>query len=199
MSWLESSQVLEKWKRAAVYENGQVKGAEFVEASKAIISIFDLISGMSIPKNDMEGNATTLGNNIAPAQTVQACVEMELASGKELKKLISDGKTSTCALLWLCRALLFIRGLLKSMIEDMSKSLKDCVLAGYEVSLKPHHGFVTRNVFAVAVKAAPSRKDFIAKIGPSDEAVMASFSEVLPLFEQTLENLQLFLQEKKIQ
>jgi len=198
MAWLTDSKVLEKWTRAAQLVDGKVPGAEFVEASQAIISIFDLISGMSIPKGDMEGNATTLGKNLAAGQTVEACVEAELAGGN-LKKLIADGKTSTCALLWLSRALFFIHGLLLAMIADTSKSVKDCVLAGYETSLKPHHGFVTRNVFAVAVKAAPYRADFIAKVGPSDEAVMASFKEVMPEFEKVINSLSAFLKAKGIE
>ena len=225
--WLVESGVLEKWTAAAALEGGQVKGAEFVEASKAIISIFDLISGMSIPKGDMEGNATTLGKNLAAGQTIEAAIEAELAAGDK-KKLIADGKTSTCAALWLARALYFIKGLMVALIEDGSKSLKDCVLAGYETSLKPHHGFMTKNVFAVrapparsttslrltspgrrsfhavvspgnsrshasqpthqprcaqvAVKAAPYRKDFIAKIDPalSDEQVTELHSTSLP-------------------
>eukprot|EP00966_Prymnesium_polylepis_P202563 4692731-Prymnesium_polylepis.1 len=155
MSWLTDSGVLKKWQAAAKLDGDQVKGAEFVEASKAIISIFDLISGMSIPKGDMEGNAATLGKNLSAGQTVQANVEAELASGN-LKKLVCDGKTSTCALLWLARALFFIYGLMKAMIDDEKLEVKDAVLKGYETSLKPHHGFVTKNVFAVRPACFPA-------------------------------------------
>lgn len=197
MSWLETSKVLDKWKALADCSGG-VKGKEFVEAAQAIITIFDLINGMGIPKGDMEGNATTLGKNLKEGQTVEACVEAELAAGN-LKKLVGDGKTSTCALLWLVRALYFIHGLLKALIEDKDKTLKDCVLAGYETSLKPHHGFVTKNIFAVAVKAAPSREAFIAKVGESNEQVMTAFQEVMPMYESTIQTLHNFLKAKEIE
>jgi len=198
MSWLTDSQVVEKWKALAC-ESVDIKGEEFVSAAKAIISIFDLINGMGMPKADMEGNATTLGKNLAAGQSVQDCVQSELDSGKDLKKLVSDGKTSTCALLWLFRALVFIEGLLKALIDHPEMSLKDAVLAGYEISLKPHHGFMTKNIFAVAVKAAPSRADFMKKVGPSEEEVMPKFKEVMPVFGETLKKLKAFLENKGIE
>lgn len=158
-----------------------------------------MISGMSIPKGDMLGNATTLGKNLKPGQSVQAAVQEELATGTAVKKLTGDGKTSTCALLWLTRALFFIHDLIVAMVENPTKELKDCVLAGYENTLKPHHGFMTKNVFSVAVKAAPYRKDFISKVGPSDEVVMGSFKEVLPLFKGTIDTLLNFLKVNGIE
>ena len=45
------------------------------------------------------------------------------------------------ALLWLVRALYFVLGLLDPLVNDPSKKLSECVLLGYEKSLKPHHGF----------------------------------------------------------
>ena len=102
MAWLETSGVKDKWTAAAAV-NGQVPGAAFVEAAKAIISIFDLITGMGIVKGDMVGNADTLGRHLGESGfTLQGLVEAELKTGDK-KKLISNGKTATCACLWLNR------------------------------------------------------------------------------------------------
>ena len=157
--WLAKSCVKAKWEAVAstMTEEGEVDGATFVDAAKTIITIFDLITGMSIPKGDMDGNATTLGKNLGAGQSVQACILAELKTG-DLKKLIADGTKSTCAALWLVRALFFIKGMIQALLNDKDvpeakkKSLKDCVLEGYKDSLAPHHGFMTKGVFQVRAR-----------------------------------------------
>jgi hypothetical protein len=72
-------------------------------------------------------------------------------------------------------------------------------MSGYESTLKPHHGFVTRNVFSVAVKAAPYRKDFIAKLGESEDAVLTELGEAKKTFEATIGHLKGFLVANKIE
>ena len=103
--WLETSGVHAKWEAIAVTEEG-VAGAEFVEAAKTIIGVFDLVLGSAsgILKGDMLGNATTVGKLLEStgATTIQKLVEAELGT-KDLKKLVGDGKTATCAVLWLTR------------------------------------------------------------------------------------------------
>ena len=68
------------------------------------VSVFDLVLGSAagMVKGDMLGNATTLKGKLAAGQSLQELVDSELA-GKELKKLVGDGKTATCAFLWLTR------------------------------------------------------------------------------------------------
>jgi len=204
--WLAKSCVKAKWEAVAstMTEEGEVDGATFVDAAKTIITIFDLITGMSIPKGDMDGNATTLGKNLGAGQSVQACILTELKTG-DLKKLIADGTKSTCAALWLVRALFFIKGMIQALLNDKDvpeakkKSLKDCVLEGYKDSLAPHHGFMTKGVFQVAVKAAPYRKDFIAKLGPDYDSVMAEFVAIKPSFEKALDAVLKCLKDNKIE
>jgi len=204
--WLEASCVKQKWQKVAesMTAEDEVDGAAFVEASKCIITIFDLITGMSIPKGDMDGNATTLGKNVGAGQSVQACILAELKSG-DLKKLIADGSKSVCACLWLVRALFFIRGMIQALVDDKDvptdkkKSLKDCVLEGYKDSLAPHHGFMTKGVFQVAVKAAPYRDTFIAKLGDDYNSVLDEFIAIKPFFEKPLNAVLKCLKDNKIE
>lgn len=105
MSWLNDSAVKAKWTALqSAISDGKVPAADFAEASLAIISVFDLISGMSIPANDMKGNANTV-KSLATSASIQDAIEAELAgkSEKEVKKIVGDGKTMTCAVLWLVR------------------------------------------------------------------------------------------------
>ena len=111
MSWLNDSQVCEKWKAlkvAADGKGGQMVAADFAEASLAIISVFDLISGMGVASGDMKGNANTVAKIAAagaPGATVNELILAEI-DGKDAKaigKIVGDGKTISCAVLWLCR------------------------------------------------------------------------------------------------
>jgi len=182
--WLEESQVIEKFK--PLFGTGVDADAKsFSEAALALISVFDLISGMGIASGDMKGNANTVLGLASAGGTLKSLVDTECEgkSAAELKAISLDGKTATCALLWLGRALNFILKMLKELIENPGKKLSDCVYAGYEVSLRPHHGMMIRGTFSVAVKAAPYREAFIAKLGPSEESVFAAVSEQMPALE----------------
>jgi len=103
------------------------------------------------------------------------------------------------------RALFFIRGMIQALVDDKDvptdkkKSLKDCVLEGYKDSLAPHHGFMTKGVFQVAVKAAPYRDTFIAKLGDDYNSVLDEFIAIKPFFEKPLNAVLKCLKDNKIE
>merc|ERR1712032_235425 len=140
---------------------------------------------------DMKGNATTLANKAEGNVTLETLVngETDNKNEKELKKISSDGKTAACALLWLVRALNFILKLL-DVLMSTDKKLSDCVMAGYEVSLKPHHGMVIKATFSGAVKMAPKREDFIKKLGPSEQEVFDALAAKLPVVKGLVDSMQ---------
>jgi len=175
-NWLSESQVLEKFE-PCLGKGADADALQFANASLALISVFDLISGMGMASGDMRGNAETVKKlaEAKPGSTLGALINGE-CDGKEvkaLKAIAGDGKTASCALLWLARALNFILKMLDELMKDKTKKMSDCVLAGYEVSLKPHHGFIIKKTFGAAVMAAPTRETFIAKLGPSEEEVFS--------------------------
>uniref|UniRef100_A0A7S2CG42 Glycolipid transfer protein domain-containing protein n=1 Tax=Haptolina brevifila TaxID=156173 RepID=A0A7S2CG42_9EUKA len=196
--WLESSKVLEKFQ--PLMEKGmKAEAAAFADASLALISVFDLIPGMGMASGDMVKNAKTV-QDLAKDGTVtlEALVESETAGcdAKKLKKIADDGKTASCALLWLARALNFIIVLMDTLMKESTKKLSDCVLAGYEVSLKPHHGMIIRGTFSVAVKAAPNREDFIKKLGPSEAEVFGKLEPEWPKLTALVTEIRAFLKAK---
>ena len=159
---------------------------------------------VGVASGDMKGNANTLKSIAAAAgrTTLESLVLAECGgkSEKQLKKVASDGKTASCALLWLARALNFILKMLTVMIVERGKKLSECVMAGYEVSLRPHHGMMIRSTFSMAVKAAPDRAEFIAKLGPSEDEVFARLSAALPNLTALVQGIQELLvgQEPKL-
>jgi len=193
--WLASSQTLEKFEaisQACANKGEDADAVAFAEASLALISVFDLINGMGMASGDMKGNATTI-KDMGAGKTLSAIVKGECDGKSEgdIKKIAGDGKKGTCALLWLARALNFILVLLKELIDNPAKKLSDCVLAGYDVSLKPHHGMIIKGTFSVAVKAAPARDVFIKKLGPGDP--LATIGSKLPAIVQMNKSIQDFL------
>ena len=166
--WLQRTNVVAKWK-ALSKTLPDIPAAEFAGAAHTLISVFDLINGMAMAKGDMVKNANTVQSAAeiaAPGATLQMLVDHECrgADDKAIKKIAEDGKKVTCALLWLLRALYFIQRMLDPLVGDPSKKLSECVMAGYEVSLKPHHGFMATTAFSVGVKAAPSRDALLRQL-----------------------------------
>ena len=199
--WLAEKKVLETW--MAVVESAKggagMPAKAFGEASTVLISVFDLISGMGMAKSDMQGNATTVTNaaNGSADVTLQQLVDGELdATGANHKAISTNGKTTACALLWLLRALNFILKMLQELMSSQTIELSDAVYKGYEASLKKHHGMVVRGTFNVAVKAAPYRKTFVAKLGPSEDEVFAALRPVVDEIQKMVDGLQQYLVSK---
>ena len=196
--WIDSSGVLTKWEgvyKGMAAAEGKVDAALLSDAAMSIISIFDLITGMGPAKSDMEGNAKTIGKYGAEkGGAIQDIVLAEIAADpSKLKKLIGDGKTATCALLWLVRALTFIEVMVGELMKDREKTMKDCVNDGYAASLKPHHGMMVKTVFAAGVKMAPNRATFTGKLDETEDAAFAKIGGMMPQISETLAKLREFL------
>ena len=188
--WFNKTGVKDLW--LAMTSGKDQDAKQFAEASLVLISVFDLIPGMSVASGDMIKNATTIKTMAGESgKTLKELVDAECGGkdAKALKAVSGDGKTFTCALLWLVRALYFIVKLLEPLVNDPSKKTSECVLAGYEVSLKPHHGFMVKGTFSVAVKAAPNRENFLAKLDVSEAEVKAKVDAVAPVAQALLDAL----------
>lgn len=155
---------------------------------------------MGIASGDMSKNATTIlkAGEADATKSLKDLVDAELAGcdAKKMGKIAGDGKTVSCALLWLGRALCFIVKLMDELMKEKGKKLSDCVLAGYEVSLKPHHGMMIKGTFSVAVKAAPNRDDFIKKLGDSEEEVFKALGAMWERLSACVSGVQTFLKDK---
>ena len=163
--------------------------------------IFDLIKGMGIAKSDMMGNADVLKRQAEgnPGASVQELIKKELEQA-DLKKLLKGHKfqdapaQNVCvSMLWLQRALIFICVLLETLQTE--PKLKTAVDAGYAASLKQHHGFVVKGVFAAASNAAPSKEKFVGLLADEEEAAMSAITEMLPVVKEILNILGPFMKE----
>ena len=198
--WLSESAVVDKWLKVAETDKSAIPAEEFADAALSLISVFDLINGMSIPKADMVGNANTVKKLAAstPGSTLQGLINSECdgKSEKEIAAMADNGKTAVCALLWLTRALFFILKLMEPLVKEPTLKLSEGVLKGYDVSLKPHHGMMMKGTFQMIVKAAPNRDAFMKKLGNSDEEVVSQVNRVLPAVEGLLDAIKQLLASK---
>ncbi|KAG1845882.1 glycolipid transfer protein domain-containing protein [Suillus subalutaceus] len=75
-----------------------------------------------------------------------------------------DDRHGTGCLIRLTRGLTFLCKALQHMQNDPSIELHVCFKRSYDEVLRPHHTFFVRSLAAVAVRAAPYRRDFYARI-----------------------------------
>jgi len=221
--WIVSSDVkklMKASKDAAETEKTGVPGTQYIAAMKAVITIFDLIPGMGIASGDMKGNVTKMEKKLAEysVKTLQEAVQKELDEKKDIKAVLKIDDSAANALLWLTRALNFIKFLVEKLIEcEMGpdgkpvecdgkrkrkmNSLSTCIQYGYDNSLRPHHGMVIRGTFTVASKAAGvmGRESFLKKLDESDEAACASLDGMVADFLYIQDLNYKFLTEKGLE
>lgn len=89
--------------------------------------------------------------------------------------------------------------MLVKLESDRTLPVKECLLLGYEASLKRFHGLVGRTTFGVAARAAPERKSLVANLGPREEVVFARLRALLPEMLQVLDVNEAFLVDKGIE
>lgn len=90
---------------------------------------------------------------------------------------------------------------LRRSIENPSEELSVSFTNAYEKTLRKYHSIMVRPIFTVctrdthsklAMKACPYRKDFYAKLGPSEESVRAPLLEWLTALENIVATMQKF-------
>ena len=89
--------------------------------------------------------------------------------------------------------------MLVKLESDRSLPVKECLLLGYESSLKRFHGLVGRTTFGVAARAAPERRSLVANLGPSEEIVFSRLRALLPEMQTVLDVNDAFLIDKGIE
>ena len=194
-NWIEESDVVEHWRRVnqvTAQLGGHVPAQLYVDAALATISLLDLLSAhgsLSFARSDMNSNANTLRQHLEAAgadSTLQGLINAELAGEEPFDKLVSDGRTALCSLLWLQRALFLLQVMLSHLEADPRMPVKECLLRAYDASLKRFHGVVGRATFAVAARSSPERRALLANLGPDEAFVFARLRAFLPDIEAVL-------------
>jgi len=183
-----------KHRYLALPEDGRIETQSFLAACNEIIPFFDVLGSTAFApvKSDINGNITKLtkkyDTNPTKYHTLQGIVEDEM----EAKSTKAKG-SATDALLWLKRALTFIRVFFEQVLTRES-DLSKCVTKAYEDSLKRYHGWMVQKIFAIAMRAVPYRKDFIIALAlgdtnVSEDVVMEHMQEALTQMSINLDHI----------
>lgn len=103
--------------------------------------------------------------NPAKYHTLQAIVQDEID-----QKQTTTRNSATDALMWLMRAIWFMREFMRQFMQSYNPDVNECVYISYQVTLRAHHNWVVRSLFSLAMRSLPSKDDFLKglALNPSD-------------------------------
>ncbi|CAN8003120.1 unnamed protein product [Ixodes hexagonus] len=185
-----------------------IRTEKFLDSCRSLLPVFNVLGATVFApvKADIQGNIDKLNKQFTtdPAQftTLLSMVQRE----------VDDGKNATSgfaaeALLWLKRALEFIVHLLRE-IHSGKESLTDCAGVAYGKTLKPHHNWLVRGIFAVAVRAMPSMKAFQRDLAPTPQdaahpaytkQLFADCGQYIVALDAVLETINAFYRKHKLE
>ncbi|XP_033919960.1 pleckstrin homology domain-containing family A member 8 isoform X2 [Melopsittacus undulatus] len=141
---------------------------EFLESCYAIVPVLDKLGPTVFApvKMDFVGNIKKINQkfitNKEEFDTLQKIVLHEVNAG-----VAQVRNSATEALLWLKRGLKFLKGFLTE-VKNGEKNIQTALNNAYGKTLRQHHGWVVRGVFALALRAAPTYEDFVAALSVED-------------------------------
>ncbi|KOS16091.1 het-c2 protein [Malassezia pachydermatis] len=179
------------YQKVSISDEG-VSTSDFIDATEGVVKLFDLLgsSAFAVVQNDMNGNIKKIRDRLLAtgpdlSGTLELLVKNEGQPGDKKR-------TATEGLMWLLRGLDFTAKALHRSLDNPTEELSASFTAAYENSLRKYHSIVVRPLFSLAMKACPYRKDFYAKLGPSEEKVRPQLSEWLEALEKIVARMHQF-------
>ncbi|XP_074051677.1 pleckstrin homology domain-containing family A member 8 [Macrotis lagotis] len=145
-------------------EDSGIPTEAFLESCYAIVPVLDKLGPTVFApvKMDLVGNIKKVNQkyitNKEDFTTLQKIVLHEVSAD-----VAQVRNSATEALLWLKRGLKFLKGFLTE-VKNGEKDIQTALNNAYGKTLRQHHGWVVRGVFALALRAAPSYEDFVAAL-----------------------------------
>ncbi|XP_073921323.1 pleckstrin homology domain-containing family A member 8 isoform X2 [Castor canadensis] len=145
-------------------EDSGIPTEAFLASCYAVVPVLDKLGPTVFApvKMDLVGNIKKVNQkyvtNKEEFSTLQKIVLHEVEAG-----VAQVRNSATEALLWLKRGLKFLKGFLTE-VKNGEKDIQTALNNAYGKTLRQHHGWVVRGVFALALRAAPSYEDFVAAL-----------------------------------
>ena len=161
-------------------DGDEIQTEGFLRASQGVADFIGLLGLLFKPvKSDVHGNITKLRNiqQTKPAEylTLNSIVASEV--GKPyIEQIGSD------ALLWLNRALEYLQNFLQFWLNDYNEGkrqedLSEYFLSAYEVTLKPHHNWITQKLFALCLNGSPGRESLLKLLVEESPQIVSDDTE----------------------
>uniref|UniRef100_A0A8C8RRJ7 Pleckstrin homology domain-containing family A member 8 n=1 Tax=Pelusios castaneus TaxID=367368 RepID=A0A8C8RRJ7_9SAUR len=147
-----------------LHEDDGIPTEEFLQSCYAIVPVLDKLGPTVFApvKMDFVGNIKKINQkyitNVEEFDTLQKIVLHEVSA-----EVAHVRNSATEALLWLKRGLKFLKGFLTE-VKNGEKNIQTALNTAYGKTLRQHHGWVVRGVFALALRAAPTYEDFVAAL-----------------------------------
>jgi pleckstrin homology domain containing family A member 8 len=106
---------------------------------------------------------------------LQAIIQHEID-----EKLTTVRNSATDALLWLKRAIWFLREFFHELIYAKNGEINACIAKSYELTLKQYHNWIVKGIFSIALKAVPTRENFFRGLSLKE----TNTDENCPSFQQ---------------
>ncbi|KAL8165366.1 UNVERIFIED_CONTAM: Pleckstrin y domain-containing A member 8, partial [Gekko kuhli] len=178
----------------SLLEDGGIPTEEFLQSCYAIVPVLDKLgSTVFAPvKMDFVGNIKKINQkyitNKDEFNTLQKIVLHEVNTEEAQVR-----NSATEALLWLKRGLKFLKEFLTEL-KNGEKNIQTALNNAYGRTLRQHHGWVVRGVFALALRASPTYECFVAalSVGECDNqelfyrGMQRDLSIYLPAMEKQL-------------
>mmetsp|Transcript_26310 Transcript_26310/g.69142 ORF Transcript_26310/g.69142 Transcript_26310/m.69142 type:complete len:223 (-) Transcript_26310:214-882(-) len=189
----------------AIPADGKTPIVPFLDACAAIVPFFDALGSTAFKpvKMDINGNITKLrkaSDGKSADLTLQDLIKAEVDDKKTKAK-----NSSTDSLLWLKRALSFMREFLANVADGdraTKGSVKKAATDAYGKTLKKHHGMLVKGVFSVAMSAVPSwdglYKALKRESDDTEEQIVAQIKDFVAAFSAHLDVITAFYGEHKL-
>lgn len=176
-----------EYKFIPLTSDGEIECRQFLDASRGITTLFDHLGRAFAPvKYDIIGNIEKLEkiyvSDVEKFHTLQDMLQWDMANNP------SNSQVAVEALLWLKRALEYVRCFLQFLVDDhtsgsKSENLLPFCLSAYERTLKPYHGWMVQKLCSLCMRSVPWRRDFIKMMAHGreglDEIVILDMNEYL--------------------
>ncbi|PVG03246.1 glycolipid transfer protein [Serendipita vermifera] len=171
---------------ANVSKEPGVNTAEFLEASRGLVTMFNLLGSTAFAPviSDLNGNIAK----------IQARLDKDPVNSATLEGLLAEeakgtDKTATQGLMWLLRGLEFTLKGLQHTYDNPTTALSTSFRESYKVTLSQYHSWVVKPVFSMAMAACPKREDFFKQLGGPPEKVQEQGKAWLDGLQQIVDHM----------
>lgn len=148
-----------------VKRGDRVLARPFLDVCRGVLPILEQLgTGMALVRKDISGNIERL--EVRVAEKPAAYEDLLDVVRDEIQRGVQENNSGcTKGLLWLCRAMRFMVGFMRRLVEDPNVTMYDAISSSYQEVLAPYHSWITGSVFSLALKVVPNKDTFFAKLG----------------------------------
>ena len=113
--------------------------------------------------------------------------------------------SAAIALVWTRRSLAFQTALLEGITRERAPSLSDVATVAYRAHLEPHHNWILKSTFKMALSAMPKLDEFYSRLGVGAtpgldcDGVLADMSELVEAQQRAVDAIGALLVELQLE